>query len=90
MLTMPLAALLAFLLVVMCRKGGWKVLPVVTGVLFGVALASTTVGPPITDTVNHVTAATADAVAGIFKKHGESTPGTGGEAKQGGPRGTGR
>jgi len=90
MLTMPLAALLAFLLVVMCRKGGWKVLPVVTGVLFGVALASTALGPPITDTVNNVTSATADAVAGIFKKAGDAKPATGGESKQGAPRGTGR
>jgi len=67
MLTMPLAALLAFVLVVMCRKGGWKVLPVLTGVLFGLALASTAMGPGITGVLNDVTKGTADAVAQVFR-----------------------
>lgn len=46
-MTIPLVLLLGFLAFGLIRWGNQKVSGVVVGVLFGLALASTAVGPPI-------------------------------------------
>ena len=52
MLSIPLVLLLGILAFGLVKWGKQKVSGVIVGVLFGIALASTAVGPPILDGLN--------------------------------------
>ena len=62
MVTLPLVVLLGLLAFGLVKWGKQKVSGVLVGILFGLALATTAVGPPI---LNAVSAASRAIVAGI-------------------------
>ena len=62
MLSVPLVLLLGFLAFGMVRWGKQKVSGVAVGVLFGLALASTAVGPPILSGLNSLSNSLVSAI----------------------------
>lgn len=63
MLSIPLVVLLGLLAFGLVKWGKQKMSGVVVGVLFGLALASTAVGPPILDGLNSVSSSVVRAVS---------------------------
>ena len=62
MLSIPLVILLGFLAFGLVRWGKQKVSGMVVGVLFGLALASTAVGPPILSGLSTMSSALVSAI----------------------------
>jgi hypothetical protein len=62
MISIPLVILLGFLAFGLVRWGQQKVSGMVVGVLFGLALASTAVGPPILSGLNTMSSALVSAI----------------------------
>lgn len=63
MLSIPLVVLLGLLAFGLVKWGKQKMSGVVVGVLFGLALASTAVGPPILDGLSSVSSSVVRAVS---------------------------
>jgi hypothetical protein len=63
MLSIPLVNLLGLLAYLLVRYGKQKVSGMVVGVLFGLALASTALGPPILRGVNVLSASLVGAIS---------------------------
>jgi hypothetical protein len=62
MISIPLVILLGFLAFGLVRWGKQKVSGMVVGVLFGLALASTAIGPPILSGLNTMSSALVSAI----------------------------
>lgn len=63
MLSIPLVILLGFLAFGLVRWGKQKVSGVVVGALFGLALASTAVGPPILPGLNSLSSSLVNTIS---------------------------
>jgi hypothetical protein len=63
MLSIPLVLLLGFLAYGLVRWGNQKASGVVVGVLFGLALAATPIGPPILSGLNTLSSAMGSAIS---------------------------
>ncbi len=66
MLTIPLVVILAIAAVFMVKYAKHKVGGIVVGVLLGLSLASTSVGPPILSGLTSLSRTVVDAVSGAM------------------------